>query len=897
MTTRGGMRDSEFVMSKAAGRVFGIAVVLASVITLLSCGGTSAAPVNGANALGGVAIRITPQTMTVSTSSTQAFTATVANSNVSGVQWLVNGFPGGGGDVGTIDSSGNYTAPAYIPNPPTVTVTAVANADNTKSANAQVTITGAQLPAQVTISPISAYLQVGTILQLSASVQGPADTSVIWQVNGVGGGNSTVGTIAAGKNNTAVYTAPAKVPSPATVTITAASHAQPTHTASCSVTIFEQPPNIATVTITPTQATVEAGTFIPFSASVSGVTDTTVSWAVNNDIGGNSVDGTISSGTNNTATYTAPVKPPVPNTVTVTAVSHAQPSKSASATVTITPPPVNPVTIKVQGPSETSLCSIPQYMATVGNATDESVIWQVNGVTGGNATYGKIAPIAGNGNTANYTPPQQLPSPPDVVIGAIPNAAPNEAGTVDVSLTAPPITVSVTDTLNGLSTFQLAVTQTQQLQASVKNSCTLQTATWYVGQNGNYVEGGNSTLGTIVPDIGVNLVTYTAPASVPSNPTVTIKATADAAPSIFGTATATINATPVISVSITPSTNQTVQISGGNGNSDVFYHATVAGTTNTDVTWEVNGIPGGDNTCGCGIGVIGPDNTHPGDPTYAVYTAPAAVPNPSAVQVTAVSVPFPAVVSNADQVTITNPPPPPPSVSIDTLYAIIPGQTEPVNATPQNAGTNTTVDWSLSLPSGAPCTVATCGTISPTQTNNAPTTYTAPQSIPTDPYYVNITATLDAYPNVQATAQMEITANATPSISISPANPTIQAGSSGIITFTATVINAPQNTEVTWQMQCNSLAPKPNEWCFDFTGDGGGPGCLDVTAKECFENAQQGLPSVPAIYYPPGALGSNFQQNACATTQGSDGLVPIAATITVGGTNFTAETCITVTPP
>jgi hypothetical protein len=664
------------------------------------------------------------------------------------------------------------------------------------------------------------------------------------------------------------------------------------------VTISAKPPNIATVTISPVAATVEAGTTFQFTASVTGVTDTTVFWQVNGVTGGNTVYGTVA-GSNNIGLYSAPAKPPTPNIVTVTAGSHAQPSRSASATVTITPPPVNPVTIQVSGDTELSLCAQANYTATVGNASDTSVSWQVNGITGGNSTYGTITAEAGNSDIATYVPPSQLPFPPTIVIGAVPHAAPNESATVDVTLTNPPIQVNVVDTQNGLSTAQVGVGQTLPLQASVKNSCTVQTATWYVGQNGNYVEGGNSTLGTISPVSQADVVTYAAPATVPNNPTVMIKATADAAPSFFGTATVTINPAPVITVSISPSTQQTVEILG-TGNSDVNYHATVAGTTNTDVIWQVNNTPGGDNTCGCGIGTIGPDPAHPGDPTYAVYTAPASVPNPATVNVTAVSVPYPNVVSNADPVLITNPPPPPPSVSIENLYPIIPGQTEPVSANVQNAGSSTIVDWSLSLPSGVACTVATCGTIIPAQTNNAPTTYTAPQSIPTDPYYVNITATLDAYQNVQATAQMEITGNATASISITPTNPTIQAGSSGTITFTATVINAPAGTDVNWNLQCNSLAPQPNEWCYDFSGDGGGPGCLDVTSKLCFTNTQSAPPSTPATYYPPKALGSNFQVNACSSTQGTDGMVPLVATITAGNcntTSCTAQACITITPP
>jgi hypothetical protein len=48
-----------------------------------------------------------------------------------------------------------------------------------------------------------------------ATVAGVRSNAVNWQVNGIAGGNSTVGTMTAG-----VYTAPASVPSPPTVSVT-----------------------------------------------------------------------------------------------------------------------------------------------------------------------------------------------------------------------------------------------------------------------------------------------------------------------------------------------------------------------------------------------------------------------------------------------------------------------------------------------------------------------------------------------------------------------------------------------------------------------------------------------------------------------------------------------------
>lgn len=181
-----------FLMAKKAGFVFLITVAMS---LMLGCGGVGSAPINGLGALGQVAVSISPQSMTITTGTTQAFTATVINSSVTGVGWLVNGFPGGinptdgTSPFGTIDKSGNYTAPPFIPEPPTVTVTAVAMADNSATANASVSINGT--PSPVSISPLSANLEVGGIALFTASVKG-SDPSVTWLVerctNGERGG-------------------------------------------------------------------------------------------------------------------------------------------------------------------------------------------------------------------------------------------------------------------------------------------------------------------------------------------------------------------------------------------------------------------------------------------------------------------------------------------------------------------------------------------------------------------------------------------------------------------------------------------------------------------------------------------------------------------------------------
>jgi Protein of unknown function (DUF1565) len=93
-----------------------------------------------------------------------------------------------------------------------------------------------------------------------------------------------------------------------------------------------------TVTISPSVVSLATLATQPFTATVSGSTNTAVAWQVSGVAGGNSTGGLISTtvlGTNNEAIYLAPSLVPNPASVSVTAVSQADPTKSATATVTL----------------------------------------------------------------------------------------------------------------------------------------------------------------------------------------------------------------------------------------------------------------------------------------------------------------------------------------------------------------------------------------------------------------------------------------------------------------------------------------------------------------------------------------------------------------------------------
>jgi hypothetical protein len=174
----------------------------------------------------------------------------------------------------------------------------------------------------ITISPTTAVLPVSTSQQFYAAVSNSSNTGITWQVNGTTGGSSTYGTI----STSGVYTAPSSVPS-STVTVTAVAQADTTKTASATVTIS----SANTLVISPTSATVAAGAQQGFSATLGG-TAVTTNWSVSC---GDSTSGACGSIDSN-GMYTAPLTPPLGQTVTVFAKSPTNVATAANANVTVT---------------------------------------------------------------------------------------------------------------------------------------------------------------------------------------------------------------------------------------------------------------------------------------------------------------------------------------------------------------------------------------------------------------------------------------------------------------------------------------------------------------------------------------------------------------------------------
>jgi len=203
------------VKSSVTRRLAPVWVIAGGLALLASCGGGGG---------GGdeppppppVSISVTPTTGTVKLTQTQQFTATVANSSNTAVSWALSGPGCTGAACGTIDNAGLYSAPAVVPVPPTVSVTATAQADTSKSAAAALTIAS---DVQVAVWPPLARVTVNNTRQFLRTLSGHANDAVIWSLSGAGCTGASCGSV----SSSGIYTAPAAVPNPVTVSVRATS--------------------------------------------------------------------------------------------------------------------------------------------------------------------------------------------------------------------------------------------------------------------------------------------------------------------------------------------------------------------------------------------------------------------------------------------------------------------------------------------------------------------------------------------------------------------------------------------------------------------------------------------------------------------------------------------------
>jgi uncharacterized protein (DUF1800 family) len=291
-----------------------------------------------------ITVAVSPATATVPLGNSKAFSASVAGAVNTAVTWSVVG----GAVNGTVTAGGIFTGPAVMPASPTVKARATSVANTSVFGDATITLT--QPPAvNLSVNPPAATVVLGANRTFTATVTGNTNTAVTWSVpGGAPNGKITPG---------GVYTAPAALPNPPTITILATSVANALVSAPATITLTPPP---VLVTVSPAAATVQIGGTKQFSANVSNSTNSAVTWSV---LGG-AANGTI----NPAGAYVTPATLPASPTVTVRATSVADATATADATLTLIPAPdysalLTAARIAEQtsfGPNDASLAEIQQ---------------------------------------------------------------------------------------------------------------------------------------------------------------------------------------------------------------------------------------------------------------------------------------------------------------------------------------------------------------------------------------------------------------------------------------------------------------------------------------------------------------------------------------------------------
>ncbi len=446
---------------------------------------------------------------------------------------------------------------------------------------------------KVTVSPASTAVPVSGTKKFTASVDNATNPAVIWQVNGTTGGESMHGTI----DTTGLYTAPAAIPSPATVTIAAISQAQPTKMATAQAIISTPPPAVV-VAISPTSASIRVGHSQTLTATLQNdAQNKGVTWTLSGAGCSAAACGTlssVSSASGAAITYTAPATAPNPSAVIVTATSLAESTKTASTTITILSAPgtpstpvsvtINPTVLTLQTGQTSSISATAQN-----DAQNKGVTWSLKGTGCSGASCGILSAASSpSGVAIMYTAPANAPTPAMVIATAtsISDTSKTAVATISITGAAPPAVIALTVSPASAS---VQSGRTQNFTAGVQNDKENKGVRWAL--NGAGCNG--AACGTLSAASGPT-ITYQAPASVPAPAVVTVTAISEA--DATKTAAATITITAVIggsaAVAISP-----VRVALTTGQAQAFT-ATVTGNAVTAVTWEVDSIPGGNSSVG-----------------------------------------------------------------------------------------------------------------------------------------------------------------------------------------------------------------------------------------------------------------------------------------------------------
>jgi hypothetical protein len=316
--------------------------------------------------------------------------------------------------------------------------------------------------------------------QFSAKVSGSSNNNVTWSIS------PRVGSITA----SGYYVAPSTLASSVTVKVIATSVADPTRSSAASVDL-----EAVSVAITPNSIALTDGKTQQFVADLTGTYNTAVKWSIVQGLGKISTSGL----------YTAPTGITVNSTVTVKAVSYADPTKFALATVYLTPNipvsmSITPTFVSMK-PGQTQ-----QFNVTVYGPADKSITWSLS------PPVGTISP------TGLYTAPCVM-TRTVVTITATSNA--NRTRSVSA--------VASVNAFIGVMVSPDPIT--------IKAGQTLQLSALVNGLNSTSV---NWTIPATAPGTISGTGLYVAPPAVAGPTVVTVSATSVVDPTKYGSATVTV---------------------------------------------------------------------------------------------------------------------------------------------------------------------------------------------------------------------------------------------------------------------------------------------------------------------------------------------------------------------
>jgi len=532
-------------------------------------------------------------------------------------------------------------------------------------------------------------------------------------------------------------------------------------------------------------------------------------------------------------------------------------------------PPTPQLTVTIAPNSGTVLLgNTLAFSATITSTSDTSVFWSVNGISGGSPQVGTISA------DGIFTAPADLPPGSKVQVTATSHADSSKSSIAgvtvssDIAVSLSPVSSSVE--LGALQSFHASIASSGKPDPTIRwslsgpacpNNCGA------IDANGN----------------------YTAPAILPSAPSVTLTATSVADPSKQNFTTVTIASHFALQLAAPSSLQPGVTAA------IVATLTPVPGSNPGAVlSWSLSGSGCSGGACGI-LSVITTQSAGGGAiADTANYTAPATAPQPNTIVITVTPQADP---SKKTQATITIQTGP--SLSLLPTTATLAANHRVTLTIAENGTTGSSIIWSVTGISGGNSTVGQLCVVdsSPCQSITASTAtqmdYIAPGAIPfANP--VSVQVAIAGNPAISSSAQITVLNH----ILVSVFPNAITLPPLGVQGFTASVLGA-SNQAVVWQVQgsacavggaCGSITPGGT---FTAPAAAPTPNAIQIVALSQDDSSQSGIASVsissgsnilslhPASVYAGGANGFTL------TVDGS-GFVPSnpgpGSTLLIAGT-------------